>query len=289
MHPCSIVPDRRKLILQPHATRFRLTLDHVRAKRGVASGGSSNITYGNSVNLRGIGPYATLVLVNGHRVVGNTRSVDPSIIPTLGLERVEVVADGASAIYGSDAVAGVVNLIPRRTLNGVEATARYGTADDFDQWQMGVAIGRATGGTTVSATVDFLSVARPLLAPVLLALGLGLRLLIGATRNLSDAGRSRRLLWQVTPLWERLLADRPELSIEAPMSRVAVCFGGSHAQHLHRRYVEVRDCLLLHPDQSLSAREATLIERIEEHIRQASHASSGTTNDSRTNEHEDAR
>ncbi|MET0989416.1 MAG: DUF6545 domain-containing protein [Glaciihabitans sp.] len=155
--------------------------------------------------------------------------------------------------------------------------------------QMGVAIGRATGGTTVSATVDFLSVACPLLAPVLLALGLGLRLLIGATRNLSDAGRSRRLLWQVTPLWERLLADRPELSIEAPMSRVAVCFGGSHAQHLHRRYVEVRDCLLLHPDQSLSAREATLIERIEEHIRQASHASSGTTPDSRTNEHEDAR
>ncbi|TFB97494.1 hypothetical protein E3O42_16280 [Cryobacterium adonitolivorans] len=154
--------------------------------------------------------------------------------------------------------------------------------------QMGVAINRATGGTTVNATVDFLSVACPLLAPVLLSVGLGLRLLIGASRNLSDAGRSRRLLWKVTPLWERLLADRPELSIEAPMSRVALYFRGSHAVHLHRRYVEVRDCLLLHPDQALSAREAKLIQRIEEHIRQASDASRWTTNDSRTDEHQDA-
>lgn len=106
------------------------------------SGGSSNITYGNSVNLRGIGPYATLVLVNGHRVVGNTRSVDPSIIPTLGLERVEVVADGASAIYGSDAVAGVVNLIPRRSLNGVEGVARMSIAEDFHEEMLGAALGK---------------------------------------------------------------------------------------------------------------------------------------------------
>jgi len=155
--------------------------------------------------------------------------------------------------------------------------------------QMGVAINRAMGGTTVSATVDFLSVACPLLAPVLLSLGLGLRLLIGASRNLSDAGRSRRLLWTVTPLWEQLLADRPELSIEAPMSRVAVCFRRNHALHLHRRYVEVRDSLLLHPDQPLSTREAKLIQRIEEHIRQASDASRATTNDSRTDEYQNAR
>jgi hypothetical protein len=112
--------------------------------------------------------------------------------------------------------------------------------------------------------------------------------LVGVSRNLSDAGRSRRLLWKVTPLWERLLADRPELSIEAPTSRVALCVRGSHALHLHRRYVEVRDCLLLHPDESLSAREAKLIQRIEEHIRQASDASHRTTNDSRTDEHQNA-
>jgi iron complex outermembrane receptor protein len=108
------------------------------------SGGNGNITYGNSVNLRGIGPYATLILVDGHRAVNNSRAFDPSVIPTLGLERVEVVADGASAIYGSDAVAGVVNLIPRRTLNGVEATARYGIAErgDFSEYQLGIAAGK---------------------------------------------------------------------------------------------------------------------------------------------------
>jgi iron complex outermembrane receptor protein len=105
------------------------------------SGGNGNISYGNSVNLRGIGPYATLILVDGHRAVNNSRAFDPSVIPTIGLERVEVVADGASAIYGSDAVAGVVNLIPRRSLDGIEATARYGFADDFHEWQVGAAFG----------------------------------------------------------------------------------------------------------------------------------------------------
>ncbi|MBX0300151.1 hypothetical protein K2F54_09205 [Cryobacterium sp. 1639] len=154
--------------------------------------------------------------------------------------------------------------------------------------QMGVAIDRATGGTTLSPTVDFLSVTSSLLAPLFLALGLGLRLLIGASQNLSDAARSRRLLWQVTPLWERLLADRPELSIEVSTSRVALCIRGSHAVHLHRRYVEVRDCLLLNPDISLSAGEVTLIERIEEHIRLASAASRGTTKDSRTDDYQNA-
>ncbi|AKH41504.1 iron complex outermembrane receptor protein [Altererythrobacter atlanticus] len=111
--------------------------------RGQA-GGSGNITYGNSVNLRGIGPYATLVLIDGHRVVNNSRSTDPSVLPTLGVERVEIVANGASAIYGSDAVAGVVNLIPRRNLDGVEAFARYGFAEDgaFDEWSAGAAIGK---------------------------------------------------------------------------------------------------------------------------------------------------
>lgn len=112
------------------------------------SGGNGNIAYGNSVNLRGIGPFATLILVDGHRAVNNSRAFDPSVIPTLGLERVEVIADGASAIYGSDAVAGVVNLIPRRSLDGGEATARYGISDDgiFNEYQLGLALGKVWDG-----------------------------------------------------------------------------------------------------------------------------------------------
>ncbi len=106
------------------------------------AGGNSNITYGNSVNLRGIGPYATLILVNSHRALTNTRSLDPSIMPTLALERVEVVADGASAIYGSDAIAGVVNLIPRTNFDGLEVMGRYSVADNFDEYQVGAVFGK---------------------------------------------------------------------------------------------------------------------------------------------------
>ena len=108
------------------------------------SGGSGNITYGNSVNLRGIGPYATLVIIDGHRVTSNSRSIDPSVLPSLGVERIEVVADGASAIYGSDAVAGVVNIIPRRSLDGGEFFARNGISDDgdFSEQIVGLALGK---------------------------------------------------------------------------------------------------------------------------------------------------
>jgi iron complex outermembrane receptor protein len=108
------------------------------------SGGAGNIVYSNSANLRGLGPYATLIIVDGHRVVNNNRSVDPSMIPTLGADRVEILADGASAIYGSDAVAGVVNIIQRRDLDGTEVLGRYGISEDgdFDEYQVGAAWGK---------------------------------------------------------------------------------------------------------------------------------------------------
>jgi iron complex outermembrane receptor protein len=104
------------------------------------SGGSGNITYGSTINLRGLGPFSTLTLLDGHRAVpqGTTGfGIDPSIVPTLALERVEVVADGASALYGSDAVAGVVNLIPRRDFEGVEVMVRGAEGDEYDERQIG--------------------------------------------------------------------------------------------------------------------------------------------------------
>ncbi len=105
-------------------------------------GGNGNIVYGNSANLRGIGPFATLVLVDGHRVVTNSRNVDPSLLPTLALERIDVVADGASAVYGSDAIAGVVNLVQRRNVDGGKAIARYGSADDYNEYLVGASWGK---------------------------------------------------------------------------------------------------------------------------------------------------
>ncbi len=115
--------------------------------RGQA-GGSGNITYGSSINLRGIGPFATLVLVNGHRVVGQgttAAAVDPNIIPMLLLERVEIVPDGASAIYGSDAVAGVANLIMRRE-KGAQGYVRFGQGDAYDERQVGALWGTKWAG-----------------------------------------------------------------------------------------------------------------------------------------------
>ena len=81
-------------------------------------------------NIHNLGIYATLGLVNGHRIAQTgTEAVfpDPSMIPVIAIQRVEVVADGGSAIYGSDAVAGVVNFIYRKPVDTVEASATYGT------------------------------------------------------------------------------------------------------------------------------------------------------------------
>lgn len=77
---------------------------------------------GASVNLRGLGSDATLTLLNGHRLSYSAarQSVDISAIPFGAVDRIEIVPDGASALFGSDAVAGVVNVILRRDLDGLE-------------------------------------------------------------------------------------------------------------------------------------------------------------------------
>jgi iron complex outermembrane receptor protein len=90
---------------------------------------TANTVNGSAPNLRGIGAEATLVLINGHRVApGNSDGsfVDISMIPLAAVERIEMVTDGASAIYGSDAVGGVVNIILRSKFDGAESRALFG-------------------------------------------------------------------------------------------------------------------------------------------------------------------
>jgi iron complex outermembrane receptor protein len=99
----------------------------------VGSQGQSENTNGSSaLNLRGLGPDATLTLVNGHRSAYDAvaQGVDISAIPLAAVDRVEVVTDGASALYGSDAVGGVANVILRRDYDGVQISARIGAATD---------------------------------------------------------------------------------------------------------------------------------------------------------------
>src|SRR3546814_5055713 len=91
-----------------------------------------NVNEASTFNLRGIGPSATLTLLNGNRFAysGTQSVIDISAIPTAAVERIEIVADGASAIYGADAVAGVVNILLRKDYEGVTTSARLGGSTD---------------------------------------------------------------------------------------------------------------------------------------------------------------
>ena len=94
-----------------------------------AGGGQGGANGQSLLSLRGLGSSRTLVLINGRRsapAVGGSSGVDISSIPVAMIERVEVLKDGASAVYGSDAMAGVVNFILRREFKGVELSATVG-------------------------------------------------------------------------------------------------------------------------------------------------------------------
>ena len=94
------------------------------------SGAALNTTFNNggngetNVNLRNLGANRTLVLVNGRRWVSNLFGiVDLNTIPVSVIERVEVLKDGASALYGTDAIAGVINFITRKDYRGIDLSA----------------------------------------------------------------------------------------------------------------------------------------------------------------------
>ena len=105
---------------------------------------SANNSYGNvtltsvigattlsaqTASLRGLSGGRTLVLINGKRVnahPGGGQAVNLAVIPFSAVERVEILKDGASAVYGSDAIAGVINFVLRSDYRGAEATAYYG-------------------------------------------------------------------------------------------------------------------------------------------------------------------
>lgn len=112
------------------------------------TGGSFGESFSNSfapgaagISLRGLGEKTTLVLLNGRRTAGygfaqnlQDSFVDLNSIPTSAVERVEILKDGASAIYGSDAIAGVVNIILRKDYRGLEATVSGGRASGKNEY-----------------------------------------------------------------------------------------------------------------------------------------------------------
>ncbi|MEO9079279.1 MAG: TonB-dependent receptor [Rhodanobacter sp.] len=89
----------------------------------------------SSIGLRGLGPDRTLILLDGQRI----ETPDPSTIPTSMIERIDVLTDGASAIYGSDAIGGVVNIITRKNFQGAEFALNYGESSRSDGKSKGYA------------------------------------------------------------------------------------------------------------------------------------------------------
>jgi outer membrane receptor protein involved in Fe transport len=133
---------------------------------GVAPGASNvggianqNLSGGSGINLRGLGPDATVTLLNGSRLPydGFAQATDVAVIPVAAIDRIEILLDGASAIYGSDAVGGVANIILKRDYDGVELSGRYGAATDggYEQRQMTAVAGQRwdSGGFLVAADV----------------------------------------------------------------------------------------------------------------------------------------
>ncbi|NQZ11864.1 MAG: TonB-dependent receptor plug domain-containing protein, partial [Algicola sp.] len=102
------------------------------AANSLSANGSGAVRF----DLRGIGARRTLILLNGKRLPAGGKGADSSAdlgaIPTAIIERVEILMDGASAIYGSDAIAGVVNIITKKDFEGFEVSAGYGDNLDRD-------------------------------------------------------------------------------------------------------------------------------------------------------------
>jgi len=125
---------------------------------GMSLGSTSNNGSGGSatVNLRGMGTQRTLVLLNGRRMVssgtGADSSVDLNTIPVSMIKSIEILKDGASAVYGSDAIAGVVNIITKKDFEGTEITADGSQTDKGDGTSKGFSILHGTefaGGNLV--------------------------------------------------------------------------------------------------------------------------------------------
>ena len=134
------VEDFLRTIPQNFASETQLTADSVNPNDS-----GRNQVQGTSIDLRGLGAGSTLTLLNGRRMTatGSSNFVDISVLPLGAIERVDVLLDGASAIYGSDAVGGAVNFITRRDYEGLDVNGQYGTVTDGSQknWSLGAAGG----------------------------------------------------------------------------------------------------------------------------------------------------
>ena len=123
---------------------FNSATDALQSTSVTAGGGQINNAYSgfvtnggpgaNTLSLRGLGTTRTLILLNGRRVSpagsrGSVGSADLNVLPSSMVDHIEILKDGASSIYGSDAIAGVVNIITRKNINGFVLEGQYNTTE----------------------------------------------------------------------------------------------------------------------------------------------------------------
>lgn len=153
--PVSVIT--REQIEKSGAISVEDLLKRVSANSAMFSDTTQGAGYATSnANLRGLGANSTLVLLNGRRLanhpfgnIGGAASVDLNSIPFAAIERIEVLRDGASAVYGTDAVGGVINFITRRDYKNGEVSLRYGNTE--------AGIGGAEKGASLAAGFGNLS------------------------------------------------------------------------------------------------------------------------------------
>src|SRR6267154_530690 len=127
----------------------------------VSTNSAANIDKGTRVNIRGLDNNTgvrTLLMIDGLRFVPQAFggcTLDPSIIPSISLERIDVLVDGASATYGSDAVAGVVNIILRRGYEGAITQLRYTAAQGKSTYEASQLWGRSWDGGNVTLSYEW--------------------------------------------------------------------------------------------------------------------------------------
>jgi hypothetical protein len=127
---------------------------------GNSFNGALNISGASNINLRGLGAESTLILVDGRRIGKSGMyggASDVSGIPLSSVERVEIMLDGASSVYGSDAVGGVVNIILKKDYRGTQAAYEYGMPDagGFEEHTATLSMGRAWGSGQVRGSFEF--------------------------------------------------------------------------------------------------------------------------------------
>jgi iron complex outermembrane receptor protein len=126
---------------------------------GNSAAAGQNLNRGTGLNIHGLGSLSTLTLINGHRVApaAEGQFVDISNIPLTAVDRVEILTDGASAIYGADAVGGVVNIILRKNFEGAESQVSAGmaTRGDNSSLRLSQTLGRSWSGGNALLVAQF--------------------------------------------------------------------------------------------------------------------------------------